>query len=74
MNLQDKVIVITGGAQGLGLEMARMCADNGAALALIDMNAEQLTAAATELRATGVRVETYAANVADETKIGRAHV
>lgn len=69
MNLTDKVIVITGGAQGLGLEMARMCADNGAALALIDMNAEQLTAAATELRATGVRVETYAANVADETSV-----
>ncbi|MFC0048407.1 SDR family oxidoreductase [Rheinheimera tilapiae] len=69
MNLQDKVIVITGGAQGLGLEMARMCADNGAALALIDMNAEQLMAAATELRATGVRVETYAANVADETSV-----
>ena len=69
MNLQDKVIVITGGAQGLGLEMARMCADNGAALALIDMNAEQLAAAATQLRATGVRVETYAANVADETSV-----
>ncbi|ALZ76779.1 SDR family oxidoreductase [Rheinheimera sp. F8] len=69
MNLQDKVIVITGGAQGLGLEMARMCAENGAALALIDMNAEQLAAAATELRATGVRVETYAANVADEASV-----
>ncbi len=69
MNLQDKVIVITGGAQGLGLEMARMCADNGAALALIDMNAEQLAAAAPELRAVGVRVETYAANVADEISV-----
>jgi len=69
MNLQDKVIVITGGAQGLGLEMARMCADNGAALALIDMNAEQLAAAATELRASGVRVETYAANVSDEASV-----
>lgn len=69
MNLQDKVIVITGGAQGLGLEMARMCADSGAALALIDMNAEQLAAAATELRASGVRVETYAANVSDEASV-----
>ncbi len=69
MNLKDKVIVITGGAQGLGLEMARMCADNGAALALIDMNAEQLAAAAAELRAVGVRVETYAANVADESSV-----
>lgn len=69
MNLTDKVIVITGGAQGLGLEMARMFADNGAALALIDMNAEQLAAAATELRASGVRVETYAANVSDEVSV-----
>ncbi len=69
MNLQDKVIVITGGAQGLGLEMARMCADSGAALALIDMNAEQLAAAATELRTIGVRVETYAANVSDEASV-----
>lgn len=69
MNLKDKVIVITGGAQGLGLEMARMCADNGAALALIDMNAEQLDAAATELRGCSVRVETYAANVADEASV-----
>jgi 3-oxoacyl-[acyl-carrier protein] reductase len=69
MNLKDKVIVITGGAQGLGLEMARMCADNGAALALIDMNAEQLDAAAAELRGLSVRVETYAANVADEASV-----
>jgi len=69
MNLQDKVIVITGGAQGLGLEMARMCADNGAALALIDMNTEQLDAAATELRGLGVRVQTYVANVADEASV-----
>lgn len=69
MNLKDKVIVITGGAQGLGLEMARMCADNGAALALIDMNAEQLDAAAAELRGCSVRVETYAANVADEASV-----
>lgn len=69
MNLQDKVIVITGGAQGLGLEMARMCADSGAALALIDMNAEQLAAAATELCTSGVRVETYAANVSDEASV-----
>ena len=30
MNLQGKTIVITGGAQGLGLEMAKMCAAQGA--------------------------------------------
>ncbi len=43
MNLQNKTIVITGGAQGLGLEMARMCAAEGAKLALIDMNARPVS-------------------------------
>lgn len=69
MNLQDKNIVITGGAQGLGLEMARMCAAAGAHLALIDMNETQLAAAQSELAATGVTVRTYATNVANETDV-----
>lgn len=68
MNLKDKTIVITGGAQGLGLEMARMCAAAGANLALIDMNNEQLAAAASELSGK-TKVQTYVANVADETQV-----
>lgn len=68
MNLKDKTIVITGGAQGLGLEMARMCAAEGAKLALLDMNPEQLAAAKAEL-AKQTRVETYVANVADEAQV-----
>ncbi len=68
MNLQDKTIVITGGAQGLGLEMARMCAAAGAKLALIDMNNEQLAAAAADLSAL-TQVQTYVANVADEAQV-----
>jgi 3-oxoacyl-[acyl-carrier protein] reductase len=69
MNLQGKNIVVTGGAQGLGLEMARMCAQQGAHLALIDMNEAQLAAAQAELVATGVTVRTYVANVASEMEV-----
>lgn len=69
MQLQDKIIVITGGAQGLGLEMARMCAASGAHLALIDMNEAQLDQAAAELSSHGVQVKTYRANVADEPSV-----
>ncbi|MCF4009355.1 SDR family oxidoreductase [Rheinheimera sp. UJ63] len=68
MNLKDKTIVITGGAQGLGLEMARMCASEGAKLALIDMNAEQLAAAKAELSAH-TTVHVYQANVAAEGEV-----
>jgi len=68
MNLKDKTIVITGGAQGLGLEMARMCAAEGARLALLDMNPEQLAAAKAELSAQ-TQVAVYVANVADEAQV-----
>lgn len=68
MNLQGKTIVITGGAQGLGLEMAKMCAAQGAQLALIDMNESQLQQAKTEL-GNQTTVRTYIANVAVETEV-----
>lgn len=68
MNLNNKIIAITGGAQGLGLEMARMCAAEGARLALIDMNTEQLAAAKAELSANA-EVRTYQANVANEAEV-----
>ncbi len=68
MNLQGKTIVITGGAQGLGLEMAKMCAAQGAQLALIDMNESQLQQAKTEL-GNQIIVRTYIANVAVEAEV-----
>jgi len=68
MNLQGKTIVITGGAQGLGLEMAKMCAAQGAQLALIDMNESQLQQAKTELGSQAT-VRTYLANVAVEAEV-----
>lgn len=69
MQLKDKVIVITGGAQGLGLEMARMCATSGANLALLDMNDAQLAAAQQELSEHGVTVRTYVCNVSQEQAV-----
>ena len=69
MNLKDTVIVVTGGAQGLGLEMATMCAEAGANLALIDMNTEQLARAQEQLTSLGVTVRTYKGNVVDEATV-----
>ena len=41
MRIQDKVIVITGGASGLGLATAQfMAKEKGARIAIFDMNAE----------------------------------
>jgi NAD(P)-dependent dehydrogenase (short-subunit alcohol dehydrogenase family) len=45
----DKVVVITGGARGLGLVMARKLASEGAKLVICSRNSEQLRRAADEL-------------------------
>ncbi|SDU84116.1 3-oxoacyl-[acyl-carrier protein] reductase [Pseudomonas mucidolens] len=45
MHLNDKVIIITGGCQGLGRSMAEYFAGKDAHLPLIDLNQERLDAA-----------------------------
>ncbi|MBT6039570.1 MAG: SDR family NAD(P)-dependent oxidoreductase, partial [Halieaceae bacterium] len=69
MDLTNKVIAVTGGAQGLGFAMAKGLAERGARLALIDMNAEPLEQAAASLSELGVEVATFVANVADEDSV-----
>jgi len=69
MQLEEKVIVITGAAQGLGLCMAKKLAERGARLALVDMNGEQLNAAVTELEAMGCTARAYVVNVAKEKQV-----
>jgi 3-oxoacyl-[acyl-carrier protein] reductase len=69
MDINNKVVVITGGAQGLGLSMAECFADKGAKLALVDMNPEALDAAASTINAKGSEVKTYVTNVAKEEDV-----
>ncbi len=47
--LQDKVIIITGAAQGMGATHARLCIEAGAKVVLTDINTEKGQALAAEL-------------------------
>ena len=53
MNVRDKVIAITGAGGGLGSEMARVLAQNGARVWLMDLDAEKGRAVCDELKAAG---------------------
>jgi len=53
MDLKDKVALITGGAQGIGLEIARVFAEHGATLLLCDVNEKTLEAAVADLEKMG---------------------
>ncbi len=70
MRIQDKVIVITGGASGLGLATARYLLDMGARIAIFDMNAEAGAQAVAELGAE--RCLFLATDVSDEASVQRA--
>jgi len=61
----NKIVAITGAANGIGKELARRFAGAGAALALGDIDAENLTALHTELKENGVDVHSSVFDVRD---------
>lgn len=69
MQLEDKVIIITGGGQGLGRAMAEYLAQRRVRLALVDLNQEKLDETAAACRALGVQARTYLCNVANEEQV-----
>lgn len=66
MKLRQAKALITGGASGLGLAVARHLVANGAKVALLDINDEAGTAAATDL---GDRARYFNTNVTSEEDV-----
>lgn len=62
----DQVAVITGGASGIGLAIAKRLVQEGATVALCDLDEGALQAAAQEV---GARAHTFRLNVADEAQV-----
>ncbi|MET0821316.1 MAG: 3-oxoacyl-ACP reductase FabG [Aeromicrobium sp.] len=69
MNLLDgRVAIVTGGAQGIGLAIARTFVEHGARVVLGDLNLEVAKAAAAEL---GSSARAEPCDVTDEDQVGR---
>ncbi|MGB0943070.1 MAG: SDR family oxidoreductase [Marinomonas sp.] len=65
MDINNKVIVITGAARGLGLAMAEYLADKGAKIALVDMDFESVNHASSTITDS----KGYVCNVANESEV-----
>jgi short-subunit dehydrogenase len=61
--LDGKVVVITGGSRGLGLELARVFGSQGARMALIARDEAELQRAAAELDEHGIEVSIWPADL-----------
>ena len=68
-SLSNQVAVITGGARGIGREIALALAHAGADAALFDVNPEPLEKTCQELRALGRRAEGLVVDVSDGKQV-----
>ena len=69
MEFSGKTVVIAGASRGLGLELARGFAGEGAHVVLLARNRSQLSEAARELEAAGASVSALACDVTKEDEV-----
>lgn len=63
--LENKVAIVTGGAQGIGRAIADRFAREGASIAVVDINADLARQTADEVRQHNVSAESYTVDVSD---------
>ena len=69
MKLKDKVAIVTGAASGLGQEIAKLYAREGARVAIADLNLDAAEATAREIRGGGAEALGVAMDVTDEKAV-----
>lgn len=70
--LEGKVAIITGGSGGIGAATARLFVEEGARVAIVDLDAEQVNQAAREIDPSGDRIAGIAADLSREEDAARA--
>ncbi|TRZ94837.1 3-oxoacyl-[acyl-carrier-protein] reductase [bacterium] len=72
MRLEDKVALITGGARGIGREIAFLFAQEGADIIVADVNIEEAEKTAKDIQAKGMKSLALAMDVTDYAKVEQA--
>jgi len=68
LNFNDKVAVVTGGAQGIGKQISRDFLERGAKVVILDVNADTLNKAQEELSSYG-EAGIFSVNVTDSAQV-----
>ncbi len=72
MDLRNRTVVVTGAGRGIGRVTAEQLAEQGANLALFDLNSIDLEETSRLCAAHSIVVRQYRVNVADEAEVGDA--
>ena len=73
MDIEDKTIIITGAARGLGAAMAKRLGTHKCKLGLIDLDQDSMNATKEACEAVGAEVMTYAADVTQEEDVASTY-
>jgi short-subunit dehydrogenase len=68
-DIKNKRTLVTGAAMGMGLRMAEKFAQNGAKVAMVDVNEEALTDAVADLEAKGYEVYPFVCDLSERANI-----
>jgi 3-oxoacyl-[acyl-carrier protein] reductase len=71
-SLREMTAVVTGGAKGIGLGIAKELARHGCRIAVWDMDQDALCAATEEIASFGVEVQAFQVNVASQDQVEAA--
>ena len=72
MRLENKVAIVTGAAQGMGFATAKLFTQQGARVAMIDVNTERLLQAAQAVEPLGKKPLTLDIDISDSTAVSQA--
>ena len=70
--LQDKVVVVTGGAGGIGSAICQRFAEAGSRVAVFDLNAEAASRLVGEIESSGGRARAYSVDITDHEGVHAA--
>ena len=72
MPIDGKVVLVTGAGQGIGRAIALRLAEDGAHVAIVDVNADKMQTVADEVRKIGRKATTFKADVTERDEVHAA--